>query len=328
MNPTIKIIRADNWRRWRMKATALVVMAAGGSLLAPSLPVAAQTGYRFGRVADSCLPVFAFPHLAATARTKQTANDHLNHPRLGQQQRDRNDNPQTSGSGTANMMPRAVLLFPAVMGGDEGGDGSGAAGGTKASSGNSMRPLQDAVTDALRKYLVRSGVSVTVYNKRLPSIQRAVAETALPKMQADEGLRDSTDNARAQKLADLVGATSYIIPTIDDYKYDAATRTATFNLSASHIATGGKGSLGVAAEPGKAEAPADVANALQEGSASARAAEAAAERVVVGLFPRPAAPAEPAKKNDRRRGGRRASLNAVPVRFVIARPAPAAASGD
>lgn len=209
---------------------------------------------------------------------------------------------QTGGAGAANMAPRAVLLFPAVMGGDEGGE----ANGTKTAAGGSMRLLQEAVTDALRKHLIRSGVSVTIYNKRLPSIQRAVAETSLPKAQAEEGLRDSTDNARAQKLADLVGATSYIIPTIDDYKYDAATRTATFNLSASHIATGAGGSLGVAAEPGKAEAPADVANSLQEGSASARAAEAAAERVVVGLFPRPVAPAEPVKKDDKRRGGRRA----------------------
>lgn len=231
----------------------------------------------------------------------------------------------SSGAGTGKA-PRAVLLFPAVMGGDESapsgaGAGAAAAGTKAASGGSSLSPLQEAVTDALRKYLVRSGVSVTVYNKRLPSIQRAVAETSLPKAQADEGLRDSTDNARAQKLADLVGATSYIIPTIDDYKYDAATRTATFNLSTSHIATAGGTSLGVAAEPGKAEAPADVANSLQEGSASARAAEAAAERVVVGLFPPPPAPAEPSKKNgqgDKRRRGQRATRSAIPVFAVIA----------
>jgi len=220
---------------------------------------------------------------------------------------------QTRGQGMSNTAPRAVLLFPAVMGGDEGAapaaaGTSAAAAGTRTGPNASMVQLQEAVTDAVRKNLIRSGVSVTVYNKRLPSIQRAVSETSLPKAQADEGLRDSTDSARAQKLADLVGATSYIIPTIDDYKYDPATRTATFNLSATHIATTGGSSLGVAAEPGKAEAPADVANSLQEGSASARAAEAAAERVVAGLFPAPpAAPESEKKKDTRQRGDRRTS---------------------
>ena len=228
---------------------------------------------------------------------------------------------QGSSSGAANMASsRAVLLFPAVLGGDEGGAGdASAAAGTKAAPGGAARLLQEAVTDALRKHLTRNGVSVTIYSERLPSIQRAVTETSLPKAQAREGLRDSTDNARAQKLADLVGATSYIIPTVDDYKYDPATRTATFNLSASHIATMGGSSLGVAAEPGKAEAPADVANSLQEGSAGARAAETAAERVVVGLFPRPAAPAESEKKNgrdDKGRGNRRATRGVLP--FIAA----------
>jgi hypothetical protein len=77
--------------------------------------------------------------------------------------------------------------------------------------------------------------------------------------------------------------------------------------------------LGVAAEPGKAEAPPDVANSLQEGSASARAAEAAAERVVAGLFPAPPAPPESEKKKDtRQRGDRRTSRAALPAFTVLA----------
>jgi len=203
---------------------------------------------------------------------------------------------------TAPAMIRSVLLFPPVMAGGSGGGDATAAPATPAAGAEmspSARMLQESLVDAMRKALNKSGVSATVYNRRLPSIQRAVGETTLKADEAAAGLRDGSDSARAQRLADIIGATSYIIPEIDAYKYDSATRTVTFNLSAQHFTTAGGGaSLGLSAESGKGEAPADVPNSLQEGSAIARAAEATAERVVAGLFPRP--PQEDTKKIERR----------------------------
>jgi hypothetical protein len=152
-----------------------------------------------------------------------------------------------------------------------------------------QQQLQEALTDAFRKNLSRAGVNATVYNRRLPSIQRAVSETTLKVDEAAEGLRDTSDTARAQRLADIVGAEGYIVPTVSDYRFDAATRTVSFNLEVAYQSTPTGASLGAAAVPGRGEAPAGVPNSLLEGSASARAAEAAVERVVNDLFPRPAA---------------------------------------
>ena len=189
-------------------------------------------------------------------------------------------------------MPRSVLLFPAVV---EAQAPEGAAAATTAEPPRAIRQIQESVTDSLRKHLARNGVTATVYNRRLPSIQRAVTEGSLTADVANTGLRDTADNARAQRLADIIGANSFITATIDSYKYDAATRTVTFNLSVSHVATGEGNTLGTAAAPGKGEAPADVAGSLQEGSAGARSAEAAAELAVQGLFPRAPEP-DPAQQ--------------------------------
>lgn len=194
------------------------------------------------------------------------------------------------GSSGVGSQPRSVLLFPAVAGGAPEG-----AAATATEPPRAIREIQESVTDALRKHLARSGIMATVYNRRLPSIQRAVAEGTLTADVANTGLRDTADNARAQRLGEIIGANSFITVTIDDYRYDAATRTVSFNLSVSHIATGEGGTLGTAAAPGRGEAPADVAGSLQEGSAGARAAESAAQQAVQGLFPR-APEANPAQK--------------------------------
>lgn len=201
------------------------------------------------------------------------------------------------GGAAARSQPRSVLLFPAVVGAPEGAAAT-------AEPTRAVRQIQESVTDALRKHFARNGIAATVYTRRLPSIQRAVAEGTLTAEVAATGLRDTADNARAQRLAETIGANSFVTATIDDYRYDAATRAVTFNLSVSHIAAGEDGTLGTAAAPGRGEAPADVAGSLQEGSAGARAAEAAAEQAVQGLFPRAPEP-NPAQKKQTQTQGRR-----------------------
>jgi hypothetical protein len=148
---------------------------------------------------------------------------------------------------------------------------------------------------------------VVVYNLRLPSIQRAVSEGTIKSDVAAGGPGD--DPRVARQLAETAGATEYLTAAIDDYRYDPATRTASFNLSVFRNATGDAAPIDTAAVPGRGVAPADVAASRQEGSAAARAAEAAAEQAVQGLFPRPVS-AEPAmgggaqtSRNTRNAGG-------------------------
>jgi hypothetical protein len=170
---------------------------------------------------------------------------------------------------------------------------SGGGGGTGGGAGEqsaAVRQVQEAVTDALRKQLSRAGVGVVVYDRRLPSIQRAVSEGGTAGLRAEDAAAGPGDDPRrAQRLADIVGASEYITATIDDYRYDSATRTATFNLSVFRNTTSDAAPLGTAAAPAQGVAPADVSPSRQEGSASARAAETAAEQAVQSLFPRAAA---------------------------------------
>lgn len=178
-------------------------------------------------------------------------------------------------------VPMSVILFPAVV--------STADGAAPAEPTPAARTAQESVTDSLRRSLTRSGVGVIVYNRRLPSIQRAVSEGVLRAEDAAAGPGD--DPRKAQRLAEIIGATDFITATIDDYKWDSAARMATFNVSVFRNAASDGSPLGTAAAPGKGEAPADVAPSRQEGSATARAADAAAEQAVQGLFPRAPEPA-------------------------------------
>lgn len=208
--------------------------------------------------------------------------------------------------GGASAAPTSVLLFPVAVGGGEGGAAAPPAGaeGTPpaaapAMPNDSVRQAQEIVTDAIRKYLARSGVSVILYDRRLPSIQRAVAEGTL---RPDDVSGPGDDPRKAQRLADITGADEYITATLDNYKFDAASRTATFNLSLFRNTTAEGAALGTSAAAGRAVAPADVAAPRQEGSAIARAAEEAANQAVQGLFPR--APAPPATRSPARSGSR------------------------
>lgn len=188
------------------------------------------------------------------------------------------------GAAPAAIAPNSVLLFPVAVNLPD-APAADAAGKTPALS-PVAKQTQDIVTDAIRKQLARSGISVTVYSRRLPSIQRAVTEASLRTEDANAGPGD--DPRKARKLADIVGATEFITATVDDLKFDVASRTASFNLSVFRNATADGAALGTAAAPGKAVAPADVAGSLQQGSAVAHAADDAAAQAVQGLYPRAA----------------------------------------
>ena len=171
---------------------------------------------------------------------------------------------------TGPVMPQGVLLFPAVV--------NGATGATQ-------KEAQEIVTEALRKYLTQAGVGITVYSTRLPSVERAIkTDTSLKQ---DDAAGPGDDTRKAQRLADLVGANEYITVSVDDYKYDATSRTATFNLSVFRNATSDAAPLGTAAQGSQGVAPVDVSASRQQGSAVARAAETAAQQVTDALFPRP-----------------------------------------
>lgn len=193
-------------------------------------------------------------------------------------------------------VPTSVLLFPVVIGGPEGGGANAPAEGGAAAAANRDEPdprnqmLQEVVIDGLRRQLTQRGIGVVVYNRRLPSVQRAVSEGLKPD-EADMGPGD--DPRKAQRFADMLGATEYLMVNLEDYQYNAATRTATFNLSVMRNHVGDNAPVATAAQRGQGIAPADVAGPRQEGSAAARAAQVAAEQVVNDLFPRAPVADEP-----------------------------------
>lgn len=166
--------------------------------------------------------------------------------------------------------PSNLLLFPAVVDGDR---------------TESTQLVADAVTDAVKSQLTKLGISVVVYSKRLSSVQRAISESdrVITEKDADAGPGD--DTRKAQRFAEVVGATEYLTVFVDGYSYDAATRTAKFNLSLSRYNTQTGLALGSFAKGQQGIAPADVAKANQEGSSVARGGEAGAQQAVAALYP-------------------------------------------
>lgn len=190
-------------------------------------------------------------------------------------------------------LPNSVLLFPAVIM----GEGGAAAPATPAGDNT-----EEIVTDAVRKYLSRAGVGVVVYNRRLPSVQRAVGEASIKAEDAASGPGD--DVQKAQQFAQLLGANEYLTATIENYKYDPQARSVTFNLSVERRAASDAVSLGASAEKATGAAPQDVAGTRQEGSAVARAAEVVAEQSVLAIYPQSAAilnPPKETKENGKRK---------------------------
>ena len=192
-------------------------------------------------------------------------------------------------------LPRDVLIFPANISGGS-GDGAAAAQQTKA-----QKQAQDIVTNAFREYLSRAEIGVVVYNKRLPSVQRAVAE-GLKAEDAAAGPGD--DDRKALRFAQVVGAAEYITLDVTNYKYDTATRTASFNVNVFRNSVEDDGApIATIAKPAAGSAPADVALPRQEGSALARAASQVAEETFQDLYPKVAAlkAAKEAKANSKKK---------------------------
>lgn len=179
-------------------------------------------------------------------------------------------------------LPKDVLLFPAVVTG---------ANGSVAPMTPQVKLVQEIVTEAVQQYLKKGGVGAVVYSNRLASVQRAVSSgEGLKPEDAAKGPGD--DPRLAQRFADILGATEYILVSVDDYAYDAKTRRATFNLSLIRALADGT-QLGTFAEKAVGDAPTDVSPSRQEGSAVARAAQVAGEKGVIGIYPQTAAAIQP-----------------------------------
>lgn len=205
-----------------------------------------------------------------------------------------------NGTGANEMLPTSVLLFPATVTGD----------GGAALTTPGAREVRDIVTDALRKYLTKGGVGVVVYSNQLASIQRSVNEGTIKKNDAANGPGD--DPRKAQQLADTVGATEFITASIENYKYDAQNRRATFNLNLFRNAADGA-PLGTTAEKAVGDSPADVSAPRQEGSAAARAAEVVAEQVVLGIYPQSTPLLRPVPHQEKKKRKRNALGYIIPA---------------
>jgi hypothetical protein len=177
-------------------------------------------------------------------------------------------------SASAQTAPKDILLFPASV---------TTADDVKA-TGKAATDVQEIMTDATRGYLRRTlGAGVVVYTKRLPSVQRALAEGG----RADD-LTDPGDNpGKTQKLAEMTGATEYLVLSVTDYKYDAATHKASFAVTAYRNRTLGNVPISTAAKTvSGVSATGAPANMLEE-SAIARAADSAVEQVIRTVYPAP-----------------------------------------
>jgi hypothetical protein len=177
-------------------------------------------------------------------------------------------------SASAQTAPKDILLFPASV---------TTADDVKA-TGKAANDVQDIMTDATRDYLRRMlGAGVVVYNKRLPSVQRALAEGG----RADD-LTDPGDNpGKTQKLAEMTGASEYLVLSITDYKYDVATRKASFSVTAYRNRTAGNVPISTAAKSVSGVSATGAPAGMLEESAIARAADSAVEQVIRTVYPMP-----------------------------------------
>lgn len=192
----------------------------------------------------------------------------------------------------------SVLIFPAVIEGV---------------SGDSAALATEIVTEALRSRLKGIGAGVVVYSGRLPSVQRAKEEQQIRKEDVENGPAD--DRAKARRIADIVGASEYLSVFVDGYKYDSASRTASFNLNVNRYLTSDGSPVGAFSKAQQGMAPGGVAVPRQEGSALARAMEVGAEQGVGDLYPI-AAILENAKVAPRK--GKQSSSRGVVTLFTAA----------
>ena len=182
-------------------------------------------------------------------------------------------------------IPSSVLVFPAHVDG--------------AANNPSAKLIQKLLTDGIRNQLGRLGLGAVIYDKNLPSIQRAIQEGEKG-IKADQAAAGPGDDAvLAKRLAEVSGAPEYIVAIVEDYKYDAKSKTATFNLSLSRSSVA-DGPVNSVANKQTGVAPSDVAPSRQEGSALVRAVDVGTEQGVSQLYPDikiVAAPVKPMKKH-------------------------------
>lgn len=160
-----------------------------------------------------------------------------------------------------------VVVFPAVVDG----------------AGDSAKSVSASVVEALRARLKGIGASVVVYSGKLPSMLRAQQEQMFSKDVIENGPADDRDAAK--KMATNIGATEFVQVFVDSYKYDAGSRTATFNLNVNRYLSSTGAPVGTVNFKQQGIAAANIATKLQESEAVSRAMTVGAEQSIGGLYP-------------------------------------------
>jgi hypothetical protein len=177
-----------------------------------------------------------------------------------------------------------VVVFPAVVDG----------------AGDSAKSVSAAVVEALRSRLKGIGASVVVYSGKLPSMLRAREEQMFSKEVVDNGPADDRDAAK--KMSVNLGATEFVQVFVDSYKFDAGSRTASFNLNVNRYLSSTGAPVGTVNFKQQGIAAAGTATKLQEAEAVSRAMTVGAEQSVGGLYPASTIVenAKPAKTNKKK----------------------------
>ena len=160
-----------------------------------------------------------------------------------------------------------VVVFPAVVDG----------------AGDSAKSVSAAVVEALRSRLKGLGASVVVYSGKLPSMLRAREEQMFSKEVVDNGPADDRDAAK--KMSVNIGATEFVQVFVDSYKFDAGSRTASFNLNVNRYLASTGAPVGTVNFKQQGIAAAGTASKLQEAEAVSRAMTVGAEQSIGGLYP-------------------------------------------
>jgi hypothetical protein len=160
-----------------------------------------------------------------------------------------------------------VVVFPAVVDG----------------AGDSAKSVSATVVEALRARLRGIGASVVVYSGKLPSMLRAREEQMFSKDAVDNGPADDRDVAK--KMSVNIGATEFVQVFVDTYKYDAGTRTASFNLNVNRYLASTGAPVGTVNFKQQGIAAGATATKLQEAEAVSRAMAVGAEQSIGGLYP-------------------------------------------
>lgn len=160
-----------------------------------------------------------------------------------------------------------VVVFPAVVDG----------------AGDSAKSVSTSVVEALRARLKGIGASVVVYSGKLPSMLRAREEQMFSKELIDNGPADDRDAAK--KMSVNIGATEFVQVFVDSYKYDAGSRTASFNLNVNRYLASTGAPVGTVNFKQQGIAASGTATKAQEAEAVSRAMTVGAEQSIGGLYP-------------------------------------------